>query len=149
VLLYAHLRDWPLWNVFVDDFHSKLFRQSGVRRESLRSDPDLLKPFFEWISRERERRLFTHATMGEVDLLESAAKVKRRQTTWQRRLHDWSTIPATFGWRESFRRYFQNWWGCDRCRDFWRKISITLIDRKASLHRGTLRNAFTANTSLV
>jgi hypothetical protein len=74
------LRDWPRWNVFVDDFHSKLFGQSGVRRESLRSDPGLLKPFFEWISRERERRLFAHTTMGEVDLVESAAKVKRRQT---------------------------------------------------------------------
>jgi hypothetical protein len=74
------LRDWPLWGAFVDGFHSKLFRQSGVRRKSLRSDPTLLKPFFEWISDERERRLFTHTTMGEVDLLESAAKVKRRQT---------------------------------------------------------------------
>jgi hypothetical protein len=28
-------------------------------------------------------------------------------------------------------------------------LFIELIDRKASLHRGTLRNAFTANTSLV
>jgi len=74
------LGDWPLWGAFVDDFHSKLFRLSGIRRERLRSDPALLKPFFEWISGERERRLFTHTTMGEADLVESRAKVKRRQT---------------------------------------------------------------------
>jgi hypothetical protein len=73
------LRDWPLWGKFVDDFHPKLFQLSGVSRSSLRSDPTFLKPFFQWISAERERRLFTHTTMGAVDLLESAAKVKRRQ----------------------------------------------------------------------
>lgn len=78
--LGRNLSDWPLWGTFVDDFHSKLFRQSGVHRESLRSDPVLLKPFFEWISRERERRLFTRTTVGEADLLESAARVKGRQT---------------------------------------------------------------------
>jgi hypothetical protein len=33
--------------------------------------------------------------------------------------------------------------------DDWRKIAIALIDPKALLHLGTLRNAFTANTSLV
>jgi hypothetical protein len=77
--LGRELRDWPLWRKFVDDFPSKLFQLSGVSRNSLRNDPTLLKPFFQWICAERERRLFTHTTMGAVDLLESAAKVKHRQ----------------------------------------------------------------------
>ena len=63
------LRDWPFWKAFVDGFHPKLFRLSGVSRDSLRSDPALLKPLFEWITAERRRRLFTHTTMGEVDLV--------------------------------------------------------------------------------
>jgi hypothetical protein len=74
------LRDWPLWGRFVDDFNPKLFRRSAIPREALRNDPVLLKPLFEWISGERERRLFTHTTMGEADLVEGPANVWRRQT---------------------------------------------------------------------
>jgi hypothetical protein len=110
------IRDWPLWGAFVDDFDSKRFRLSGVRRESLRRLA-LLKPFFDWISRKRERRLFSHTRMGEVDLVESAAKVKCRQTDVAMkiaRLVNGSTDHAIFGGRKDSRRYFQSWRSCGR-----------------------------------
>jgi hypothetical protein len=77
--LKRDLRRWQLWDDFIDDLPVKLFRLSGVNRNSLRNDPQFLKPFFEWICAERERRLFTHTTSGVTDLLDSPAKVKQRQ----------------------------------------------------------------------
>src|SRR5262249_50296524 len=47
------LRQWELWGEFVDDFPEKLFHLAGVNRESLRSDPAFLQPFFQWICAER------------------------------------------------------------------------------------------------
>jgi len=80
------LRQWELWGDFVDDFPAKLFRLSRVNRNSLRNDPKFLKPFFEWICAERKRRLFTHTTMGVIDLLDSPAKVKQRQTATAKKI---------------------------------------------------------------
>jgi len=57
-----------------------------LNRNSLRNNPELLEQFFQWICEERKRRLFTHTTMGVVDLLDSPAKVKKRQTTTAKRI---------------------------------------------------------------
>ena len=85
-VLRRDLRQWELWSDFVSDFPAKLFRLSGVNRNSLRTNPDLLEPFFEWICAERKRRLFSHTTMGVIDLLDSPAKVKQRQTTTAKKI---------------------------------------------------------------
>jgi hypothetical protein len=87
------LRQWELWSAFVDDFPVKLFRLSGVSRNSLRSNPEFLEPFFQWISAERERRLFTHTTMGVIDLLDSPVKVKQRQTATAKQIAKQASDP--------------------------------------------------------
>jgi hypothetical protein len=80
------LGQWELWGDFVNDFPAKLFRLSGVNRNSFRKNPELLEQFFQWICKERKRRLFTHTTMGVVDLLDSPATVRQRQTTTAKRI---------------------------------------------------------------
>lgn len=92
-VLGRDLREWPLWDKFVNDFRPELFVQSEVSRESLCSDSSELHPFFEWISSERKRRLFSHTTMGEVDLIESRSKVKQRQSSMVRAIKQRSADP--------------------------------------------------------
>ena len=84
--LKRDLRRWELWADFVDDFPAKLFRLSGVNRNSLRNDPKFLRPFFEWICEERKHRLFTHRTIGVIDLLDSPTKVEQRQTATAKKI---------------------------------------------------------------
>ena len=100
------LRQWELWSDFVDDFPAKLFRLSGVSRNSLRSDPAFLKPFFQWICAERERRLFSHTTIGVRDLLESAAKVERRQTSVAKKIARSANDPQRKNLEEKIRKTF-------------------------------------------
>jgi hypothetical protein len=98
------LRHWELWGDFVDDFPEKLFRLTGVSRKSLRSDPAFLKPFFQWICAERERRLFSHTTIGVKDLLESAAKVKRRQANVAKKIARSANDPQRKNLEEKIRK---------------------------------------------
>ena len=100
------LPQWELWSDFVDDFPEKLFRSSGVSRTSLRRDSRLLEPFFQWICAERKRRLFTHTTMGVVDLLESAAKVKQRQKSEAKKIARWANDPQRKNLEEKIRKTF-------------------------------------------
>lgn len=104
--LGRNLRDWPLWYAFVDGFHPKLFRLSGVSRDCFRKDPALLQQFFEWISVERERRLFTHTTMGEIDLLDNPAKVKRRQMNVAKKISRILKDPRSFQLEEKLKETF-------------------------------------------
>jgi hypothetical protein len=100
------LRDWPLWDTFVEGFRPELFRQSGVNQELLRSDPALLKPFFGWISAEQQRRLFTHTTAGVADLVDSQAKVKRRQTDVATRIARLAADPSHLLLEEKLEKMF-------------------------------------------
>lgn len=100
------IRQWELWSDFVDNFPAKLFGLSGVSRNSLRSNPALLEPFFQRICAERERRLFTHTTMGVIDLLQSAAKVKQRQKTVAKKITRSANDPQRKNLEEKIRKTF-------------------------------------------
>ena len=100
------IRQWELWGDFVGDFPAELFRLSGVGRNSLQSNPELLEPFFQWICAERERRLFTHTTMGVIDLLQSAAKVKQRQKTVAKKIARSANDPKRKDLEEKIRKTF-------------------------------------------
>lgn len=80
------LSQWEQWNKFLDGFDPKLFRTSGITKESLRDDSRRIKPFFEWIVGERRKRLFTGTTDGERDLTEPPSKVQSRQSARKRML---------------------------------------------------------------
>lgn len=84
--LDRRLSDWKQWSTFLDGFDSKLFRSSGIAKEALRKNPRLIKSFFEWIVAERRNRLFTGTADGERDLVESPAKVRRRQAAREQML---------------------------------------------------------------
>ena len=100
------LCEWELWSDFVDDFPAKLFRLSRVSRAPLRSDPRLLKPFVEWICSERERRLFSHTTIGVRDLLDSAATVRGRQTDVAKQIARLAREPQRVRLEEKIRNTF-------------------------------------------
>jgi hypothetical protein len=100
------LGQWELWGDFVDDFPAKLFRLSGVSQTSLRSDPELLGQFVQWICAERERRLFTHTTVGVADLLESATKVLRRQTSTAKKIARQKDDPRRRNLEEKIKKTF-------------------------------------------
>ena len=104
--LRRDIRDWELWPDFVDDFPAKLFRLSGVRRDALRSNPALLKPFFQWICAERDRRLFSGTTVGVKDLLDDAVKVKRRQTHVAKKIATLRNDPQRLSFEEKIRKTF-------------------------------------------
>jgi hypothetical protein len=80
------LSEWALWGKFLDGFDPKLFRSSGVTKEALRQNSRLMKPFFEWITTERRKRLFSGTAYGERDLVESPSKVRSRQTARKQQL---------------------------------------------------------------
>lgn len=80
------LSDWELWDRFLDGFDPTLFRLSGIAKEALRQNPRLIKSLFDWIVTERRRRLFSGTADGERDVVESPAKVRRRQTAHKRQL---------------------------------------------------------------
>jgi hypothetical protein len=79
---------WALAQVslFVSDFDPKLFRLRGGPRLALKCDPNLLKPFYCRITKQRRQRLFSGGTYGERDLTESAEKVRKRQPVTKRRI---------------------------------------------------------------
>lgn len=85
-VLGRDLREWRYWSKFIDGFHPRLFRLSGILREDLRNDPSLLKPFSDWMCSELRRRTFTGVSRGEADLVDSVPAVKKRQDALAARL---------------------------------------------------------------
>jgi hypothetical protein len=94
-ILGRDLRDWRYWSKFIDGFHSKLFRLSGIPREDIRNDPSLLKPFSDWMCSELHRRTFTGVSSGEADLIDSVAAVKKRQDALAAKLSRFEATPPT------------------------------------------------------
>jgi hypothetical protein len=82
------LDQWQYWKRFVFGFHPRLFRLSGVDRELLLAHADQLPIFFDSLMEIRERRTTSGIASGQSDLVDSAAKVKKRQQAYQRKLKD-------------------------------------------------------------
>ena len=80
------LIEWKLWGRFLDDLDPKLFRLSGVAQDAMLVNPRLLEQFFEWITAERRKRLFTGTTDGLRDLIEAPSKVRSRQSARGRQI---------------------------------------------------------------
>ena len=91
--LGRELSDWELWDRFLDGFNPALFRCSGIAKEAVRRNPRLLKLFFEWVVAQRRQRLSSGTTDGERDLVESPARVRRRQAARKEMLLRLDTRP--------------------------------------------------------
>jgi len=81
------LRQWRHWTAFVDGFHPRLFRLSGVSREELQADSRQLAPFLDKLMEERDRRITSGIGGSQSDLIESPAKVRKRQADTNRKLN--------------------------------------------------------------
>ncbi len=82
------LHQWPHWEAFVNGFHARLFRLSGVRVDELVAEPELLSAFFNKLMQVRAERTTSGVSSGQSDLIESAAKVRERQDAIQRNLDE-------------------------------------------------------------
>jgi hypothetical protein len=85
--LGENLRQWRHWTAFVDGFHPRLFRLSGVSRKELQADSRQLAPFFEKLMEEQGRRITSGIGGSQSDLIESSAKVRKRQADTNRKLN--------------------------------------------------------------
>ncbi len=104
--LGRELSEWELWPKFLDGLDAKLFQGSGIAKEALRKDSQLIKPFFEWVTSERRKRLFTGTTDGERDLVESPSKVRRRQSARKRELLKVDAAPARIQFEQKLLQLF-------------------------------------------
>jgi hypothetical protein len=84
------LRDWQHWKAFVNGFHARLFRLSGVSREQLFADPGQLAAFVSKLVNVRDERTTSGVGGGQSDLIESAAKVHKRQLAMRRKLDEFA-----------------------------------------------------------
>jgi hypothetical protein len=82
------LRQWRHWDAFVNGFHPRLFRLSGVRREELMADSGRLAVFFDKLMDARNERTTSGVGGGQSDLIDSANKVRKRQEAMQRKLDE-------------------------------------------------------------
>lgn len=82
------LRQWRHWEAFVNGFHPRLFRLSGVPREELMADPGRLAAFFDKLLDLRNRRTTSGVGWGQSDLIDSAAKVRKQQDATQHKLNE-------------------------------------------------------------
>ena len=82
------LRQWRHWDAFVNGFHPRLFRLSGVRRDELLADPERLKAFFDKLMEVRADRTTSGVGRGQSDLTESAAKVRKWHEATRQQLED-------------------------------------------------------------
>lgn len=82
------LAEWRHWNEFVNGFHPKLFRLSGVSRTDLRANAGLLPEFYGNLLAIRDKRVPTRVGGGLRDLIDSPEKVKKRQDTTRRQMSD-------------------------------------------------------------
>lgn len=63
----------------MNGFHPKLFRLAGVGRDELLTDAGRLPAFVERLKSIGNLRRSTQTTNGQADLIDSPAKVKKRQ----------------------------------------------------------------------
>jgi hypothetical protein len=82
------LRQWRDWEAFVNGFHARLFRLSSVRRDDLLADPGRLAVFFDKLIEVRAERTTSGVGGGQSDLIESAAKVRKRQEATRQKLDE-------------------------------------------------------------
>jgi hypothetical protein len=82
------LRQWRHWETFINGFHPRLFRLSGVRRDELIADPGRLGEFFDKLMKVRDERTTSGVGGSQSDLIDSAAKVKQRQDATQQKLNE-------------------------------------------------------------
>ena len=83
--LGKELSSWQHWEAYVHGFHPRLFRLSGVRRDELLRDAGQLTVFFDKLRAIQAERTTSGVTWGQSDLIESAAKVRKRQEATQRK----------------------------------------------------------------
>lgn len=86
--LGLELCNWRHWEAFVDGFHPRLFRLSGIRRDELLGDSGRLASFFDRLMDVQSERIISGVTSGESDLVESATKVRKRQMTLKKKLDE-------------------------------------------------------------
>jgi hypothetical protein len=77
--LGVELGSWRHWETFVNGFPPKVFRLVGVPRETLLKQPSRLRGFFRKLIDERDRRESAGVDFGLADLIDSPAKVQKRQ----------------------------------------------------------------------
>jgi hypothetical protein len=82
------LREWQHWEAFVNGFHPRLVRLSGIRRDELLANPGHLTVLFDKLMDVRDERTTSGVGGGQSDLIDSAAKVRKRQETTQRKLSE-------------------------------------------------------------
>lgn len=82
------LRQWRHWEAFVNGFHPRLFRLAGVRRDDLMADPERLREFHDRLAELAADRRTSGVGGGLSDLIESAAKVRKRQAAIQRKRNE-------------------------------------------------------------
>jgi hypothetical protein len=81
------LRQWRHWRAFVNGFHPRLFRLSGISREELLVDPARLAPFVDKLMEVRDQRITTGIGRGQSDLVDSATRVQKRQDELRSKLN--------------------------------------------------------------
>lgn len=82
------LRQWRHWPTFVEGFQPRLFRLAGIQREKLLADAGHLPAFFNNLMDIRDERTTSGVGGGVSDLLDSPAKVKKRQDARQQKISD-------------------------------------------------------------
>lgn len=82
--LGKNLRQWRHWKAFVNGFHPRLFRLSGVHRDELMAEPERLGLFHDKLMEVRAERTTSGVGGSQSNLIDSAAKVRKRQEATQR-----------------------------------------------------------------
>lgn len=80
------LTEWRHWEAFVNGFHPKLFRQSGVAHDELIRDASRLPIFFENLLAIRDKRVTSGVGGSVSDLIDSPGRVKKRQDAIRKKL---------------------------------------------------------------
>ncbi|MFO0945376.1 MAG: hypothetical protein U1D30_05425 [Planctomycetota bacterium] len=88
------LSDWRRWRAFSGGFPPKLYGMAKVEREALIQQPALLATFHERLRKIERQRISTGGSRGVADLLESPAKVRKRQDVLAQKLKESSTNNA-------------------------------------------------------
>ncbi|HLW65947.1 MAG TPA: hypothetical protein VKS79_11620 [Gemmataceae bacterium] len=86
--LGTDLREWRHWAAFVKGFHPGLFSRAPVSQEELLADSSALGPFLEHLSNLHSERVTSGVGGGQSYLIDSPAKVAKRQKALQEKLDD-------------------------------------------------------------
>jgi hypothetical protein len=84
------LNEWQYWDQFVNGLHPRFFPLAGMKRAELLAEPERLQPFVDALTRLRDERTPSGIGGSQSDLVESAAKVRKRQSAMQRKLNAFS-----------------------------------------------------------